>query len=102
MVILISKVEGKAVKQPLKVHVLLALCMMVVAEACAQAQSGRVSGKRAESKAQPDDAPVRLHTEEVLLEVSVQSNLGNLPPRLNRADFIVTEDEKRQPITSIL
>ncbi|HJQ25976.1 MAG TPA: VWA domain-containing protein [Blastocatellia bacterium] len=75
-------------RQTLKVHLLLAFCLIGVAARFAQAQS--------------DDTPVRLHTEEVLLQVSVQSNLGKLPASLDRADLIVTEDDQRRQITSIL
>jgi VWFA-related protein len=96
------KTIGEIVRQTLKVQVLFALSIFVVAAVSARAQSGRIPGKGTGSQAQGDDKPVRLRAEEVLLQVSFQSKLGKLPTLLDRSDFIVTEDDKRQQITSII
>ena len=98
----IPKAVGEIMRQTLKVRVLLTLSIIAVAQASWPAQSGRMPGKGTGSQAQSDDNPVRLRAEDVLLQVSFQSKLGKLPPRLDRADFIVTEDDKRQQITSIM
>lgn len=89
-------------KRILKIHVLLALIIIVAATAFTRAQSGRVPGKGTGPQARSDDNPVRLHAEEVLLQVNFQSKLGKLPAQLDQSDFIVTEDDKRQHITSIM
>lgn len=87
-------------KQTLKAQIVLALLMIAVPAVSVPAQSdGR---PRIEPQAQSDDKPVRLRTEEVLLQINVQSRLGKLPARLDRADLIVAEDDKRQQVTSIL
>jgi VWFA-related protein len=68
----------------------------------ALAQSGRIRSKPQTTETQGDKDTLRLRAEEVLLPVSVRSDNGRLPTRLDRADFIVTEDNKRQRITSVL
>ena len=65
------------------------------------AQSGRVRSKPPTPQEQSDKDTLRLRAEEVLLPVSVRSDRGKLPTRLERADFIVTEDGKRQQVTSL-
>jgi VWFA-related protein len=76
--------------------------LLVLAAIQGHAQSGRVREKPAVPPTQADKDTVRLRAEEVLLPVSVRSDTGKLAPRLNRADFIVTEDNKRQQITSVM
>ncbi len=90
------------VRQALKIQVLLVICIIAVAGLSARAQSGRMQKKKPAPQAGDDNTPVRLRTEEVLLPVSIQGALGKLPTRLDHADVIVTEDDKRQQITSIL
>jgi len=63
-------------------------------------QSGRVR-ERGKQPDQQSDA-LRLRVEEVLLPVSVRTSAGRLPTRLDRTDFVVTEDGKRQVINSVL
>jgi VWFA-related protein len=99
---LVSEPIGEDVSQSIIVQLLLGLSIIAVAEPAARAQSGRRPAKSPPAQTQNDDTPVRLRTEEVLLPVSVQSKLGRLPARLDRADIIVTEDDKRQQITSIM
>ena len=79
-----------------------ATCLLALATMQSQAQSGRVREKPAPQQGQVDKDTVRLRAEEVLLPVSVRSDTGKLAPRLDRADFIVTEDNKRQQITSVM
>jgi VWFA-related protein len=76
---------------------LLAVTLLVVP---ILAQSGRVREHKDPSDDQND--AVRLHVEEVLLPVSVRTSSGKLPGRLDRSDFIVVEDGKRQVINSVL
>src|SRR5262249_48582804 len=46
--------------------------------------------------------PLKLRVEEVLLPVSVRNSAGKLPGGLERGDFIVTEDGKRQPVNAVM
>src|SRR2546426_440511 len=67
-----------------------------------EGQSGR---NRGQSKPQPhhdDKDTIRLRVEEVLLPVSVHSDYGKLPPNLQKTDFILTEDGKKQVINSVM
>src|SRR6185295_2538696 len=66
------------------------------------AQSGRLRGKPKTPQHHDDREPIRLRVEEVLLPVSVHSDFGKLPPNLQKADFILTEDGKRQVINSVM
>jgi VWFA-related protein len=81
-----------------KTHIsVLAIVLLIVP---VLAQSGRV---RERSKPNDDQSEaLRLRVEEVLLPVSVRTNTGKLPAKLERSDFIVTEDGKRQVINSVL
>jgi len=79
-----------------------AIFLVALAAIQGQAQSGRMREKPAAPQAQSDKDTVRLRAEEVLLPVSVRSDTGKLAPRLASADFIVTEDNKRQQITSVM
>jgi VWFA-related protein len=65
-----------------------------------QPQSGRLRGPKPPQHRDDKDT-IRLRVEEVLLPVSVHSDYGKLPPNLQRADFILTEDGKRQVINSV-
>jgi VWFA-related protein len=51
---------------------------------------------------QQDKATMRLRAEEVLLPISIKSDTGRLPDRLDKTDLIVSEDGKRQRVTAIL
>jgi VWFA-related protein len=85
----------------LRISALLVVSLAVVLVPFGRAQSGRVRSKPAEPKQQSDKDTIRLRAEEVLLPVSVRTDRGKLPGRLERTDFIVTEDDKRQQITSL-
>lgn len=80
----------------------LALCSLVLVPPQALAQSGRVPNPRSERPNPDDKDTVRLRTEEVLLPISVRSDTGKLPGFLDRFDFIVAEDGKRQQVTSVM
>jgi VWFA-related protein len=72
-----------------------------------RAQSGRIrkpqdSRQNQSTQNQDDQDTLKLRTDEVLLPVSVRSSNGKVPTYLEKQDFIVTEDGKRQPITSVL
>ena len=84
------------------VRLVFAISLLILAAIQGQAQSGRVREKPAQPQGQADKDTVRLRAEEVLLPISVRSDTGKLAPRLERADFIVTEDNKRQQITSVM
>ena len=80
-----------------------ALLLVIVASAAAvEAQSGRNRGQAKVPQQRDDKDAIRLRVEEVLLPVSVHSDLGRLPPNLQRTDFILTEDRKRQVINSVM
>lgn len=78
------------------------LLLLFVVPGRTQGQSGRVQPKAKGSAESSDKDALQLRAEEVLLPVSVRTDLGKLPARLERRDFIVTEDGNRQQITSIL
>lgn len=86
-----------------KISLLITLLLSCAASS-AHAQSGRNRATPAPPRNQEKDNSdtLKLRAEEVLLPVSVRSDLGKLPPRLDLSDFIVTEDGKRQYITSVM
>ena len=85
----------------LKAEAATLLWVSIALVAQAQAQSGRMRGQQKNPQQRDDDA-IRLRVEEVLLPVSVHSDLGRLPRNLQRTDFILTEDGKRQVINSVM
>jgi VWFA-related protein len=90
-----------------KFHLAMACLVIVACSNCLQAQSGRVPNRKPQDnpgnqKTDGQDDPVRLRTDEVLLPVSVRSSDGKVPTYLEKQDFIVSEDGKRQQITSVL
>jgi VWFA-related protein len=85
----------------LKAQAATVLWVVVVLAAQSQAQSGRMRGQQKEQH-RDDKEPIRLRVEEVLLPVSVHSDFGRLPRNLQRTDFILTEDGKRQVINSVM
>jgi VWFA-related protein len=86
----------------LKAQAATVLWVVVVLAAQSQAQSGRMRGQPKTPQHRDDKEPIRLRVEEVLLPVSVHSDFGRLPPNLQRTDFILTEDGKRQVINSVM
>lgn len=86
----------------LKAQAAAVLWVIIAAAAQVQAQSGRMRGQPKAPQRRDDKEPIRLRVEEVLLPVSVRSDLGKLPPNLQRTDFILTEDGKRQVINSVM
>ena len=74
--------------------------LIVASTAQVHSQSGRMRGQA--KPPQHHDDTLRLRVEEVLLPVSVHSDYGKLPPNLQRTDFILTEDGKRQIINSVM
>ena len=86
----------------MRVAIISTICLLVLASIQGRAQSGRLREKPPAPQGQADKDTLRLRAEEVLLPVSVRSNTGKLAPRLERADFIVTEDNNRQQITSVM
>lgn len=97
--------ENQRVAFPFKVA--LAGLLMIALGLFAQAQSGRIrnsqdGGQRQDSQKRDDPDTLKLRTDEVLLPVSVRSSNGKVPTYLEKQDFIITEDGKRQPITSVL
>jgi VWFA-related protein len=75
---------------------------VIVAISQTNAQSGRMRGQPQTPKHRDDKDAIRLRVEEVLLPVSVHSDFGRLPRNLQRSDFILTEDGKRQVINSVM
>ncbi|MEW6729739.1 MAG: VWA domain-containing protein [Acidobacteriota bacterium] len=64
------------------------------------AQSGRRASPPIGEKPNEDNPIVRVKTSEVLLTVTVRNQYGHLAKDLSQRDFIVTEDDVRQEITS--
>ena len=85
-----SKIEAAAV-----------LWVIIASATQVQTQSGRMRGQPKPPQHRDDKDTIRLRVEEVLLPVSVHSDYGNLPRNLQRTDFILTEDGKRQVINSV-
>src|SRR6185436_7033557 len=86
----------------LKAEAAALLWVIIASAAQVQAQSGRMRGQPKVPQQRDDRDAIRLRVEEVLLPVSVHSDLGRLPPNLQRTDFILTEDGKRQVINSVM
>jgi VWFA-related protein len=87
------------------------LFVALLVTACAalpiEAQSGRMrtgpgASKKQDERKQYDKETLRLRAEEVLLPISVRSDNGKLPTYLERSDFIVTEDGKRQQVNTVI
>lgn len=68
----------------------------------ALSQSGRIRSANKGSQQGSDKGAVRLRAEEVLLPISVRDDMGRFVEKLNPADLIVAEDDKRQQVTSVL
>ena len=86
----------------LKAEAATLLWVIIASVAPVHAQSGRMRGEPKVPQQRDDRDAIRLRVEEVLLPVSVHSDLGRLPPNLQRTDFILTEDGKRQVINSVM
>jgi VWFA-related protein len=86
----------------LKAEAATLLWVIIASVAPVHAQSGRMRGEAKVPQQRDDRDAIRLRVEEVLLPVSVHSDLGRLPPNLQRTDFILTEDGKRQVINSVM
>jgi VWFA-related protein len=86
----------------LKAEAAALLWVIIASTAQVQGQSGRMRGQPKAPQQREDKDAIRLRVEEVLLPVSVHSDLGRLPPNLQRTDFILTEDGKRQVINSVM
>lgn len=86
----------------LKAEAAALLLVMMASTPQVQGQSGRMRGQPKAPQHRDDNDAIRLRVEEVLLPVSVHSDLGRLPPNLQRTDFILTEDGKRQVINSVM
>jgi VWFA-related protein len=86
----------------LKAEAAALLLVMIASAPQVQSQSGRMRGQPKTPQHRDDNDAIRLRVEEVLLPVSVHSDLGRLPPNLQRNDFILTEDGKRQVINSVM
>lgn len=67
----------------------------------AAAQSGRLPDQIEPNKKDDKDT-IKLRSEEILLPVSVRSDNGKLPTYLEPTDLIVSEDGKRQKVTSVM
>src|SRR3989441_222871 len=78
------------------------LGLIIVLAAQVQPQSGRLRGQAEPPQHHDDKDTIRLRVEEVLLPVSVHSDYGKLSPNLQKTDFILTEDGKRQVINSVM
>lgn len=86
----------------LKAEALAVLWVVVSLTPAIEGQSGRMRGQSKQQPHHDDKDTIRLRVEEVLLPVSVHSDLGKLPPNLQKNDFILTEDGKKQVINSVM
>ena len=86
----------------LKAEAAAVLWVIIASASQVQGQSGRMRGQPKAPQHRDDKDAIRLRVEEVLVPVSVHSDLGRLPPNLQRTDFILTEDGKRQVINSVM
>jgi VWFA-related protein len=86
----------------LKAEALAVLWVVVSVTSGVDGQSGRMRGQSRQQPHHDDKDTIRLRVEEVLLPVSVHSDLGKLPPNLQKNDFILTEDGKKQVINSVM
>lgn len=86
----------------LKAEALTVLWVVIFLTASVEGQSGRNRGQAKPQTLHDDKDTIRLRVEEVLLPVSVHSDLGKLPPNLQKTDFILTEDGKKQVINSVM
>lgn len=86
----------------LKAEALAVLLVIIFLTATVGGQSGRNRGQAKPQTHHDDKDAIRLRVEEVLLPVSVHSDLGKLPPNLQKSDFILTEDGKKQVINSVM
>lgn len=86
----------------LKAEALAVLWVVVLLTPTVEGQSGRNRGQAKPQTHHDDKDTIRLRVEEVLLPVSVHSDLGKLPPNLQKTDFILTEDGKKQVINSVM
>ena len=86
----------------LKAEALAVLWVVIASTANVGGQSGRNRGQAPQKPHRDDKDTIRLRVEEVLLPVSVHSELGKLPPNLQKTDFILTEDGKKQVINSVM
>jgi Ca-activated chloride channel family protein len=86
----------------LKAEAAAILWVIIASTAQVHSQSGRMRGQSKPPQHRDDRDAIRLRVEEVLLPVSVHSDYGKLPPNLQRTDFILTEDGKRQVINSVM
>ena len=86
----------------LKAEALTVLWVVIFLTASVEGQSGRNRGQAKPQTHHDDKDTIRLRVEEVLLPVSVHSDFGKLPPNLQKTDFILTEDGKKQVINSVM
>jgi VWFA-related protein len=97
------KTFGQSVR---KSNLIFILLLIMGCNICLQAQSGRVPTRKPDNpdnqKTAEVDDTLKLRTDEVLLPVSVRSSNGQVPTYLEKQDFIVSEDGKRQQITSVM
>src|SRR5262245_708426 len=89
-----------SLKSRTRAAILLALIIAPASQV--QSQSGRLRGQQKPAQHHDDKDAIRLRVEEVLLPVSVHSDYGKLPPNLQKSDFILTEDGKKQVINSVM
>ncbi|MEW6127685.1 MAG: VWA domain-containing protein [Acidobacteriota bacterium] len=94
----------RKLRSALKINVAMALCCAFALSGLVLGQSGRLRDQAPKRKpvTDTDDLDVvKLRIEEILLPVNVRGSNGKLPARLDKKDFIIAEDGKRQEITSV-
>jgi VWFA-related protein len=90
----------------LPVRILVAFSIVLCAASNLSAQSGRVRPTHPHPPPSPppeeDDTTLRLRVEEVLLSINVRDGEGRPVSGLQPSDFVVTEDGKKQRVTSVV
>jgi VWFA-related protein len=83
------------------IRTLFAFSIVLCAASSLSAQSGRVR-PTPQPRPKEDDPTVRLRVEEVFLSINVRDREGRPAATLRPSDFIVTEDGKKQRVTSVM
>lgn len=83
------------------IRFLFALSIVLCAASNLSAQSGRIR-PTPQPRPKDDDPAVRLRVEEVFMSINVRDREGRPAATLQPSDFIVTEDGKKQRVTSVM
>ena len=83
-------------------RIIVAFSIILCAASNLSAQSGRVRPTPPQPPPEADDTTLRLRVEEVQLSINVRDKEGKPVSGLQPSDFLVTEDGKKQRVTSVV